>query len=191
VEDFANVEGLGVQGIVDGHAVLVGHTWLLEEWSQHLPVELERAKAAAEAEGKTAVAVGWDGRARAILTVADTIKDTSAEAIGELTSLGLRPILLTGDNESVARTITAEAGIEEVIAEVLPADKVDVIKRLQPEGRTVAMAGDGVHRYNQTARPFRWKFTRNDLDDMLARIERHEQEEPRPQPAHNPQPIAA
>ena len=144
VEDFANVEGLGVQGIVDGHAVLVGRTRLLEEWSQHLPVELERAKTAAEAAGKTAVAVGWDGRARAILVVADTIKDTSAEAISELTALGLRPVLLTGDNESVARTIAAEAGIDEVIAEVLPADKVEVVKRLQAEGRTVAMVGDGV-----------------------------------------------
>jgi P-type Cu+ transporter len=145
VEDFANVEGLGVQGMVDGHAVLVGRTRLLDEWAQHLPVDLERAKATAEAEGKTAVAVGWDGQARAILIVADTIKDTSAQAISELTSLGLRPVLLTGDNESVARTIAAEAGIDDVIAEVLPADKVDVIKRLQAEGRTVAMVGDGVN----------------------------------------------
>ncbi|MFB9831255.1 heavy metal translocating P-type ATPase [Actinoallomurus acaciae] len=145
VEDFAAVEGLGVQGVVDGHAVLVGRTRLLTEWSQHLPVELERAKAAAEADGGTAVAVGWDGRARAVLVVADTIKDTSAEAITRLRSLGLRPVLLTGDNESVARAIAAEAGIDEVIAEVLPADKVDVIKRLQAEGRTVAMVGDGVN----------------------------------------------
>ena len=145
VEDFANVEGLGVQGIVDGHAVLVGRTRLLEEWSQHLPAELEQAKATAESAGRTVVAVGWDGRARAVLVVADTIKDTSAEAIDQLTALGLRPVLLTGDNESVARTIAAEAGIDEVIAEVLPADKVDVIKRLQTEGRTVAMVGDGVN----------------------------------------------
>jgi Cu+-exporting ATPase len=118
---------------------------LLAEWSQHLPVELDRATTVAEAAGKTAVAVGWDGRARAILIVADTIKATSAEAIGELRSLGLHPVLLTGDNESVARTIAAEAGIHEVVAEVLPADKVDVVKRLQAEGRTVAMVGDGVN----------------------------------------------
>ncbi|GAA4512408.1 heavy metal translocating P-type ATPase [Actinoallomurus oryzae] len=145
VEDFANIEGLGVQGVVDGHAVLAGRTRLLAEWSQHLPAELERAREAAEAGGRTAVAVGWDGEARAVLVVADTIKDTSAEAITRMRSLGLRPVLLTGDNETVARAIAAEAGIDEVIAEVLPADKVDVIKRLQAEGRTVAMVGDGVN----------------------------------------------
>jgi Cu+-exporting ATPase len=145
VEDFANVEGLGVQGVVDGHAVLVGRTRLLAEWSQHLPAELERAKEAAEADGRTAVAVGWDGEARGVLVVADTIKETSAEAITRLKSLGLRPVLLTGDTETVARAIAAEAGIDEVVAEVLPADKVDVVKRLQAEGKTVAMVGDGVN----------------------------------------------
>jgi P-type Cu+ transporter len=139
------VEGLGVQGIVDGHAVLVGRTNLLEEWSQHLPVELERAKTAAEANGRTAVAVGWDGRARAVLVVADTIKDTSAQAVAQLTALGLTPVLLTGDNEAAARAVAAEVGITEVIAEVLPADKVDVVKRLQSEGKVVAMVGDGVN----------------------------------------------
>ncbi|MCC5578085.1 copper-translocating P-type ATPase [Microtetraspora sp. AC03309] len=144
-EDFANVEGLGVQGIVDGHAVLVGRPKLLAEWSQHLPVELERAFAAAQAAGRTAVAVGWDGAARAVLVVADTVKATSADAIRDLRALGLTPVLLTGDNEAVARTVAAEVGIDEVIAEVLPADKVDVVKRLQSEGRTVAMVGDGVN----------------------------------------------
>jgi Cu+-exporting ATPase len=145
VEDFATMEGLGVQGMVDGHAVLVGRTKLLEEWSQHLPAELARAKASAEADGKTAVAVGWDGKARAVLVVADTIKDTSAEAVVRLRRLGLTPVLLTGDNEAAARAVAAETGIDEVIAEVLPAGKVDVIKRLQAEGRTVAMVGDGVN----------------------------------------------
>ena len=145
VEDFANVEGLGVQGIVDGHAVLVGRTRLLEEWSQHLPVDLDQAKADAEAAGRTAVAVGWDGQARAVLVVADTVKDTSAEAITRFRGLGLRPVLLTGDNEAAARTVAAEVGIDEVVAEVLPADKVDVVKRLQAGGRTVAMVGDGVN----------------------------------------------
>ncbi|WP_067176790.1 heavy metal translocating P-type ATPase [Microtetraspora niveoalba] len=144
-EDFANVEGLGVQGIVDGHAVLVGRPRLLAEWSQHLPVELERAFEAAQAAGRTAVAVGWDGAARAVLVVADTVKATSAEAIRELRALGLTPVLLTGDNEAVARTVAAEVGIDEVIAEVLPADKVDVVKSLQAKGRTVAMVGDGVN----------------------------------------------
>ncbi|GAA0371308.1 heavy metal translocating P-type ATPase [Actinoallomurus spadix] len=143
--DFANVEGLGVQGIVDGHAVLVGRTRLLAEWSQHLPAELDDAKATAEAQGRTAVAVGWDGEARAILIVADTIKDTSAEAVTRLRALGLTPVLLTGDNEAAARAVAAEAGIDEVIAEVLPADKVDVVKRLQDEGKVVAMVGDGVN----------------------------------------------
>ncbi len=102
VEDFGNVEGLGVQGIVDGHAVLVGRTQLLEDWSQHLPAELAHAKEHAEAEGSTAVAVGWDGQARAVLVIADTVKPTSVQAIKDLKALGLRPVLLTGDNEAVA-----------------------------------------------------------------------------------------
>ncbi|MFV2179286.1 heavy metal translocating P-type ATPase [Actinomadura sp. LOL_016] len=145
VEDFANVEGLGVQGMVDGHGVLVGRPRLLEEWSQRLTPELERAMADARALGHTAVAVGWDGAARAVLTVADEVKPTSAEAVRRLTELGLRPVLLTGDNEAVARTVADAVGIGEVIADVLPKDKVDVVKRLQDEGRTVAMVGDGVN----------------------------------------------
>ncbi|WP_345600183.1 heavy metal translocating P-type ATPase, partial [Thermocatellispora tengchongensis] len=144
-EDFANVEGLGVQGIVDGHAVLVGRPRLLAEWSQYLPVDLERALEAAQAAGRTAVAVGWDGKARAVLVVADVVKPTSAEAIRRLRALGLTPVLLTGDNRAVAEAVAAEVGIDEVIAEVLPADKVDVVKRLQAEGRSVAMVGDGVN----------------------------------------------
>ncbi|NUP83473.1 MAG: heavy metal translocating P-type ATPase, partial [Nonomuraea sp.] len=145
VEDFANVEGLGVQGIVDGHAVLVGRPRLLAEWSQHLPVELAETLEAEQAKGRTVVAVGWDGRARALLTVADVVKPTSKEAIGRLKALGLTPVLLTGDNDAVARQVAAEVGIDEVISEVLPADKVDVVKRLQSEGKVVAMAGDGVN----------------------------------------------
>ncbi|WP_433243248.1 heavy metal translocating P-type ATPase [Actinomadura nitritigenes] len=145
VEDFANVEGLGVQGVVDGHGVLVGRPQLLAEWSQHLTPGLERAMAEAQALGRTAVAVGWDGEARAVITVADQVKPTSAEAIAHLRALGLRPVLLTGDSETVARTVADAVGIEEVIAEVLPQDKVDVVKRLQGEGRTVAMVGDGVN----------------------------------------------
>ncbi|MBO1337875.1 cation-translocating P-type ATPase [Streptomyces sp. VRA16 Mangrove soil] len=146
-EDFANIAGLGVQGVVEGHAVLVGREQLLKEWEIHLPVELARAKAAAEAAGRTAVAVAWDGAARAVLEVADAVKETSPEAIRRLRELGLRPVLLTGDNEAVARSVAAEVGIapEDVIAEVLPQDKVDVVKRLQGEGRSVAMVGDGVN----------------------------------------------
>ncbi|MFB7710701.1 heavy metal translocating P-type ATPase [Streptomyces sp. NPDC056105] len=145
VEDFANLPGLGVQGIVDGHAVLVGRVKLLGEWEIRLPAELERAKAEAESAGRTAVAVAWDGQARAVLEVADAVKETSAEAVRRLRDLGLTPILLTGDNEAVARSVAAEVGIDEVIAEVMPQDKVDVVKRLQGEGRSVAMVGDGVN----------------------------------------------
>jgi Cu+-exporting ATPase len=145
VESFDNVEGLGVQGIVDGHAVVAGRESLLADWAQPLGHELAEAKTVAEREGKTAIAVGWDGAARAILVVADAVKPTSAEAIGQLRELGLTPILLTGDNETVARTVAAEVGIEEVIAEVLPKDKVDVVRRLQADGKVVAMVGDGIN----------------------------------------------
>ncbi|MFF2011828.1 heavy metal translocating P-type ATPase [Streptomyces sp. NPDC058195] len=144
-EDFTNVPGLGVQGIVEGHAVLVGREQLLAEWEIHLPVELARLKAAAEAAGRTAIAVAWDGEARAVLEVADAVKDTSAEAIERLRALGLTPILLTGDNRAVAESVAAEVGIDTVYAEVMPEDKVDVVKKLQAEGRSVAMVGDGVN----------------------------------------------
>ncbi|WP_274912358.1 heavy metal translocating P-type ATPase [Streptomyces sp. WZ-12] len=146
-EDFAGVAGLGVQGVVEGHAVLVGREQLLTEWAIALPEELARAKAAAEAAGRTAVAVAWDGAARAVLEVADGVKETSAEAIRRLRGLGLTPVLLTGDNAAVAHSVAAEVGIdpERVIAEVLPRDKVEVVKRLQQEGRSVAMVGDGVN----------------------------------------------
>ncbi|MGW3958524.1 heavy metal translocating P-type ATPase [Amycolatopsis sp. NPDC005003] len=145
VEGFTNLEGLGVQGVVDGAAVLVGRTALLAQWSLHLPDELASVKAEAERLGRTVVAVGWDGQARAVLVVADTVKPTSAEAIAKLRALGLTPVLLTGDNEAVAKAVAAEVGIERVVAEVLPKDKVDVVRRLQEGGKVVAMAGDGVN----------------------------------------------
>ncbi|MEX1079147.1 MAG: heavy metal translocating P-type ATPase [Homoserinimonas sp.] len=145
VEGFANIEGKGVQGVVDGHALVVGRESLLAEWSLQLSSDLAYAKARAEDEGKTVVAVGWDGAARGILVVADTVKSTSAEAIAQLKALGLTPVLLTGDNDAVAHRIAAEVGIDTVIAEVLPKDKVDVITRLQGEGKVVAMVGDGVN----------------------------------------------
>ncbi|MFF0389297.1 heavy metal translocating P-type ATPase [Kitasatospora sp. NPDC004615] len=147
VESFENVPGLGVQGVVDGHAVVAGREALLADWAQHLPAELVTAKAEAERAGRTAIAVGWDGAARAVLEVADAVKPTSAEAIAELRALGLRPVLLTGDNRLVAESVAAEVGIpaEDVIAEVLPEDKVATVQRLQAEGRTVAMVGDGVN----------------------------------------------
>lgn len=142
-EDFANIEGKGVQGVVDGRGVLVGRESLLADWSQHLSSDVAAAKA--KDKGKTVVAVGWDGQARGILVVADAVKPTSAEAIQGLKDLGLTPVLLTGDNEAVARRIAAEVGIEKVIAEVLPKDKVDVVTGLQGEGKVVAMVGDGVN----------------------------------------------
>ncbi|GAB2934503.1 heavy metal translocating P-type ATPase [Streptomyces heilongjiangensis] len=144
-EDFTNVPGLGVQGVVEGHAVLVGREKLLAEWALEMPVELARAKAAAEAAGRTAIAVAWDGEARAVLEVADAVKDTSAQAVSRLRALGLKPVLLTGDNKAVAEAVAAEVGIDEVIAEVMPEDKVDVVRRLQGEGFSVAMVGDGVN----------------------------------------------
>ena len=147
VEAFANREGLGVEGVVEGHAVVAGRPALLADWSLALPSELEDARRAAEAIGRTAVAAAWDGAARALFVVADTVKPTSPAAIAELRSLGLRPVLLTGDNAATAAAVAAEVGIDtaDVIAEVLPADKAAVVQRLQAEGRVVAMVGDGVN----------------------------------------------
>jgi P-type Cu+ transporter len=145
VESFANREGLGVEGVVDGHALVVGRPALLADWALHLPPELDAARRAAEQRGRTAVAAGWDGRAAAVFVVADTVKPTSAAAVASLRALGLRPVLLTGDNAATARAVAAEVGIDEVVAEVLPSEKAEVVRRLQSEGRVVAMVGDGVN----------------------------------------------
>ncbi|WP_260508792.1 heavy metal translocating P-type ATPase [Mycolicibacterium farcinogenes] len=145
VQDFANVAGLGVQGVVDGHALVVGRRQLLADWGQQLPPDLDSAMREAQELGRTAVAVGWDGQARAVLVVADAVKPTSKAAIGQLRDLGLEPIMLTGDNQAAAHAIAEQVGVQEVYAEVLPQDKVDVIRRLQDEGRVVAMVGDGVN----------------------------------------------
>ena len=126
-------------------ASLVGRPSLMAEWSLRIPAELETAKHSAERLGRTAVVVGWDGAVRGLLVVADTVKPTSAEAVASLKGLGLRPVLLTGDNRTTARAVADEVGIEEVIAEVLPSEKADVIRRLQADGRVVAMVGDGVN----------------------------------------------
>jgi Cu+-exporting ATPase len=144
-EGFANIEGRGVQGLVDGHAMLVGRESLLNEFSQHLPRELGEAKDLAESRGRTVVAVSWDGEPRGLMVVADTVKPSSAEAIRQFRELGLTPVLLTGDNRSAADQVAGETGVERVIAEVLPGEKVDEIKRLQAEGSVVAMVGDGVN----------------------------------------------
>jgi Cu+-exporting ATPase len=145
VENFASVQGLGVQGVVEGRAVVAGRERFLADWGLHLPEQLEAARAAAEAAGRTAVLAGWDGSVGAVLTVADTVKPSSAGAVRELRALGLHPVLLTGDNERTARAVAAEVGIDDVVAEVLPVDKVDVVRRLQEEGKVVAMVGDGVN----------------------------------------------
>ncbi|MFE8958997.1 heavy metal translocating P-type ATPase [Streptomyces iakyrus] len=139
VEAFENVPGRGVRGRVEGRDVAVGR--LFDE----LPPELARARDEAERAGRTAVVAGWDGTARAVLAVADAVKETSAEAVRELRALGLTPVLLTGDNRAVAETVAAAVGIEQVVSEVLPEDKVAAVRRLQAEGRVVAMVGDGVN----------------------------------------------
>lgn len=145
VESFRNAPGTGASGVVDGRAVLVGREALLADWAVAIPEELAAAKAAEEAKGRTAVLVAWDGVARGVVSVSDRVKPTSAEAIRQLRELGLEPVLLTGDHETVAREVAREVGIDRVIAGVMPADKVEVVRGLQAEGKRVAMVGDGVN----------------------------------------------
>jgi Cu+-exporting ATPase len=147
VTDFRNHEGLGVEAGIDGRRVVAGRPGLLADQGAPLNDDLDAARRAAQAEGKTAIAASWDGEARALFIVSDTVKPTSKQAISELRELGLRPVLLTGDNETVARVVAASVGIDagDVIADVLPAGKVEVIERLQREGAVVAMVGDGVN----------------------------------------------
>ncbi|MBK3382528.1 heavy metal translocating P-type ATPase [Streptomyces albidoflavus] len=145
VSGFASTSGLGVRGTVEGRQVAAGRPQLLAEAGMPLPEELERALAAAEARGRTVVAVGWDGAVRGLLTLADGLRETSAEAVRELRGLGLTPVLLTGDNEAVAAEVARAVGIDRVVAGVLPEGKVAEVERLRAEGRTVAMVGDGVN----------------------------------------------
>jgi Cu+-exporting ATPase len=147
VEDFANRPGLGVQGTVAGRAIIAGRPALLEsaDPSLALPPELEHARLAAEAEGRTAIAASWDGAARALFVVADRVKPCAREAVAQLRGLGLRTILLTGDNATTARSVAERIGTDDVIAGVLPGEKADVVRRLQSQGRVVAMVGDGVN----------------------------------------------
>jgi Cu+-exporting ATPase len=146
VESFASVRGLGVSGVADGHAVALGRPgWLETQWALQVPAELAARAASAEAAGQTVVFAAWDGQVRGVLMVADTIKPTSAEAVARLRGMGLRPVLLTGDNDRAARFVADAVGIGEVIAGVLPAGKADMVRQLQDGGRVVAMAGDGVN----------------------------------------------
>ncbi|MFF2555810.1 heavy metal translocating P-type ATPase [Nocardia sp. NPDC058058] len=145
VEQFVSHGGKGVQGLVGERAVVIGRTELLADWSITLPDPLADAKTRAEQAGKTAIAVAWDGVARGVLVISDAVKPTSAQAISEMRALGLTPVLLTGDNAATARTVADQVGIDEVIAEVLPSDKLAVVKRLQEQGKVVAMVGDGVN----------------------------------------------
>ncbi|MFF2325627.1 MULTISPECIES: heavy metal translocating P-type ATPase [unclassified Streptomyces] len=144
-ENFTDLAGLGVRGTVDGHQVLVGRPRLLTEAGIDIPTPLSGAMSDAAARGRTAIAVAWDGQARGFLTVADAVKESSAAAVAELRRLGLRPVLLTGDNRAVADAVAHAVGIDEVHAEVLPEEKVHVIERLRAQGRSVAMVGDGVN----------------------------------------------
>ena len=145
VDGFVSRAGLGVEGSVGGRTVVVGRAPLLAERSIPVPSELDEARQRAEAGGRTAVLVAWDGETRGLVAVADTLKDTSRAAVERLRALGLTPVLITGDNEAAARSVAARVGIEQIHAGVLPAGKVDVIRRLQAEGRVVAMVGDGVN----------------------------------------------
>ncbi|WP_016881541.1 MULTISPECIES: heavy metal translocating P-type ATPase [unclassified Rhodococcus (in: high G+C Gram-positive bacteria)] len=146
VEGFENHGGRGVSGVVEGHAMLAGrNSWLREQWALTAPDELQLVVDEAETQGRTPVWIAWDGAIRAVIVISDTVKDTSAAAISELRELGLSPVLLTGDNHRAARSVANQVGIDDVISEVLPSDKVDVIKNLQDQGRVVAMVGDGVN----------------------------------------------
>ena len=145
VDSFGNRAGLGVEGVVEGHELVVGRPSLLAEHGLALAPPLAAAVATAQAAGRTAIVAAWDGSARSVFVVADTVKPSSAAAVSELRRLGLRPVLLTGNNEATARAVAAEVGIDDVIADVLPADKAAVISRLQQGGAVVAMVGDGVN----------------------------------------------
>ena len=145
IESFKDREGLGVEGVVDGRSLLVGRAALMTDRGLHIPGALEEARELAEQRGHTTVLAAWGGEVRAVFAVADTVKPTSQDAVAALRDLDLEPILLTGDNRRAAETVAAAIGVQRVIADVLPADKADVVSSLQQEGHVVAMVGDGIN----------------------------------------------
>lgn len=142
---FVAQAGLGVHAVVDGHAVVVGRPSLLEEWGIELPDDLAVEAARSEEAGSTVIAAAADGRLLGLIAVADRIKPTSRQAISELRALGLKTVMLTGDNERTARAVAAQVGIDTVFAGVLPEEKAAVLASLQADGEVVAMVGDGVN----------------------------------------------
>jgi len=145
VESFSIRPGLGAQGVLDGERVLVGSTRMLNKAGIRLPAELADARAAWEDAGRTAVVAARDGVVIGLFALVDTLRPSAVSAVAELRRLGLRTVLLTGDNEATARAVADQIGVGEVIAEVLPADKAAVIARLRSAGHAVAMVGDGVN----------------------------------------------
>jgi P-type Cu+ transporter len=145
VDGFQALPGLGARGVVDGRRVVVGRERLLRDLGFAIPPGLAAQWAQWERSGRTTVLVGWDDQLRGALAVGDTVKPSAPAAVAGLRGLGLRPVLLTGDNEATARAVAAAVGIDEVIAGILPADKVAAIRDLQARGHRVAMVGDGVN----------------------------------------------
>jgi cation-transporting ATPase V len=143
--EFESTAGHGVRALVEGASVTVGRRKLMADRGIEVPEELERSASELEAAGRTAVLVAWDGRARGVLAIADTLKESAARAVEELHALGVEVAMITGDNLRTAEAIAREAGIDRVLAEVLPEDKVSEVRRLQEDGKVVAMVGDGIN----------------------------------------------
>jgi cation-transporting ATPase V len=143
--EFEAVAGHGVRADVDATVVHVGRRKLMNEAGLMGCTALDEVARRLEGEGKTAIFVGWDGRVRGVLAVADTLKDDAPAAVAELKAMGIQVVMITGDNQRTAASIATDVGIDRVLAEVLPADKVEEVRRLQAEGRVVAMVGDGIN----------------------------------------------